>query len=151
MIRYALRCENGHNFDSWFPSADKYDALCAAGHVTCPVCGTAAVSKAPMAPPVGSSTAPEARPAPPGPPDAAEGGAALAVRAAEAAARLRAHLEASTEDVGRRFAEEARAIHAGTAPGRAIRGEATLREARDLREDGIDALPLPFAPRRALN
>jgi hypothetical protein len=142
MIKYALKCANGHAFDSWFASASAYDSLAEADRLTCAVCGGGGVVKALMAPRLAGGEAgdadarPLARSAPP----------------AEAAlAEFRRRVEANTEDVGRRFATEARAIHEGTAPERAIRGEASGAEARALVEEGVPVLPLPFPPERQVN
>lgn len=137
MIRYALTCENKHSFDSWFQSADAFDVLQNAGHLTCSVCGSNVVSKSVMAPRVATAeTAPLSAPA----------------TAAEQAFReLRDKVESSSEDVGRNFAKEARAMHEGVAPERAIYGEAKLEEAKALVEDGIPVIPLPFSPKRNTN
>lgn len=142
MIRYALRCDKAHAFDSWFQSAAAYDALATAGRVACPVCGSVAVEKALMAPTV---QAERAAPAEPGP---------LAAPASEmeaALAALRREIEANSEYVGLNFAAEARKMHAGAAPERAIHGEARLEEARKLVEEGVPVAPLPFMPARKVN
>ena len=138
MIRYALRCDKDHAFDGWFRSADEYEAQATAGRVSCPDCGSRDVVKALMAP----SVAPKAvaNPAPV---------AALSTPSGprEAAlAELRRRIEANSEYVGMNFAAEARAIHDGDAPERAIYGEARLEEARRLVEDGVPVAPLPFMP-----
>ncbi len=144
MIKYSLRCADGHAFDSWFASASAYDSLAGADRLTCAVCGGGGVEKAMMAPRLagGGGEAgdtggrPLARPASP----------------AEAAlAEFRRRVEADTEDVGRRFAAEARAIHEGAAPERAIRGQASGAEARALIEDGVPVLPLPVPRERQVN
>jgi len=132
MIRYALRCASAHDFESWFASAAAFDTLCEAGHVACPVCGSAEVRKALMAPGV-SAAAPEPRQRL-GPTTPAE----------HVLARMRAEIEKRSENVGRRFAAEARSIHLGEAPERAIHGQARPEEARSLIEDGIEVVPLPF-------
>jgi hypothetical protein len=137
MIRYDLTCDQGHAFDSWFASAAAYDRLAAAGHVACPECGSSRVAKALMAPsvvarPDRSLTAPR---------DPRE--AALA--------ELRARIEAESDYVGLSFAAEARAMHEGRAPTRAIHGEAKLEDARKLIEDGVPVAPLPFLPARKAN
>ena len=144
MIRYTLRCSRGHGFDSWFRSAQDFDALHGAGQVSCPDCGTAQVDKALMAPTVrpARQTAPAQPPAAPPPQDDAR-------RAA--LAELRRKVEANSDYVGLRFASEARAMHAGDAPERPIHGEARLDEARALLEDGVPILPLPFLPTRKVN
>jgi hypothetical protein len=137
MIRYALKCDAGHRFDSWFGSSDDFDRLKAGGHVACAVCGDAGVEKDLMVPAVAGargSAAPDLR--------------APASPAEQALAELRRRIEASTENVGRDFALEARRIHAGEAPERPIRGEARPAEARALLEDGIPVAPLPWPVRR---
>ncbi|MDB6453597.1 DUF1178 family protein [Falsirhodobacter sp. 20TX0035] len=132
MIRYALKCQQGHDFESWFQSAAAFDALKAAGHVTCPDCGGTRVEKAMMAPSLGMA---------PKPPSDRE----------KAIADLKRHVEANSDYVGMNFAAEARRMHEGEAPARSIHGEAHLDEARQLLEDGIPVAPLPFRPTRRTN
>jgi hypothetical protein len=160
MIRYRLVCRFGHGFESWFARAAAFDALRDSNQIECPQCGCTEVEKAPMAPRIATGTAVAARPAnetvpepkaPAAPADVSAGHDVREAAARTALARLRRFVESRTEDVGRRFAEEARAIHDGEAPERPIRGEATLADAQALREDGIDALPLPFPARKPLN
>lgn len=147
MIRYALKCEHGHEFESWFASGAAYETLAAQGHVGCPDCGSGRVEKALMAPRV--------RPAGEG--DAVARGAqttAPATATADRAAmlkRLRSEIEANSEYVGMSFVAEARRIHDGDSPERSIYGEAKLEEARALIEDGIPVAPLPFVPGRQRN
>lgn len=137
MIRYALRCADGHDFDAWFRSAEGYDAMRAADEVACAVCGSTSVHKAPMAPAV--PTAPRADLRAPASP-------------AEAAlAALREHVERNSDYVGDRFVTEARDMHEGRKPGRAIHGEARVDEAMRLAADGIPVAPLPFRPRRKVS
>ena len=145
MIRYTLRCAEGHDFESWFQSAEAYDALASSGHLACAVCGGGGVEKALMAPKVTAAKAvaepanadrPLSRPANP----------------MEAAiAKLREKVERESTYVGGKFAAEARAIHAGEKPDRPIWGEATGAEARSLAEDGVPVAPLPFRPRAKSN
>lgn len=137
MIRYALKCSDNHAFESWFHSAEAYDSLAAAGHVTCPTCGSAEVTKALMAPGVQSGT----RGALAAPADSAE----------EKLAALKRDVEENSEYVGLKFAAEARKIHDGEAPGRAIYGEAKPEDAKALLEDGVPVAPLPFIPARRAN
>lgn len=151
MIHYDLKCENGHAFDSWFQSAEAFDTLSAAGHVRCSVCGTAQVQKAVMAPRVAATRS--EKPAADGPQEGRQPGhgplSGPPSAAEQAIAELKARIMAETEDVGARFAEEARAIHCGEAPERAIRGRTRPDEARALREEGINVIPLPFLDRKA--
>jgi hypothetical protein len=141
MIRYALRCANAHDFESWFGSADDFDRLKAAGHVACPDCGSRGVEKALMAPRVtpGRKKAETATPL-----------AAQDPREA-ALAELRRRVEENSEYVGMNFAAEARRIHEGDAPERSIYGEAKADEARRLIEDGVPVAPLPFLPKARTN
>lgn len=140
MIRYALRCDKGHAFDGWFRSADGFDALRDAGQVACSICGSPRIDKAPMAPAVPSHSQETERPlAAPGSP------------AEQALAELRRQIEANSDYVGDSFATQARAMHQGELPHRAIHGEARLDEAKKLIEDGVPVAPLPFRPRRKLS
>lgn len=141
MIRYSLKCSEGHGFDSWFQSSGAFDALQAAGHVSCPVCGAAKVEKTLMAPAVTQAAVPEARLKLDQPDSDIE--AALA--------EMRRQIEENSEYVGMNFAAEARAIHDGDAPTRSIYGETRPDEARKLLEDGIPVAPLPFIPPRKVN
>jgi hypothetical protein len=138
MIRFSLRCDQAHRFDSWFGSGTDYDRLSDAGLVACAVCGSTAVEKDLMAPAI--AAAPSAREAP----DLS----APASPAEQAMTELRRRVEAGSENVGRGFAAEARRIHEGEAPNRPIIGEAKLAEARALVEDGIPVMPLPWSSRR---
>lgn len=143
MIRYALRCAQGHQFDSWFQSAEAHDRLAASGQLTCGVCGGGGVTKALMAPSVAGTEAEAAAPEAPVPVLSAP------AHPLEAALRaLRAQVEATAENVGRDFARKARAMHDGEAESRPIWGEATLAEAKSLLEDGVPVAPLPFMGRR---
>ncbi len=154
MIKYALKCAEGHAFESWFGSSADYDRLRKAGHVSCIVCGTEAVEKAVMAPRVTSSDQ-KASPLPTKMPEGSgaerqPGPLSAPASPAEAALRkLRAEVEKNSENVGRNFAQEARAIHNGEAPERAIIGEARADEARDLMKDGIPVAPLPWSAKKA--
>jgi hypothetical protein len=139
MIRYTLSCDRDHSFESWFQSSEAFDALSAAGRIACAVCGSVRVSKALMAPAVrGGRDEPAPLRAP-----ASEIEAKLA--------ELRRHIEENSEYVGLNFAAEARAIHEGDAPSRAIYGEAHRDEAKKLIEDGVPVAPLPFLPARRTN
>lgn len=138
MIRYDLKCDKGHAFDSWFASAAAYDRLAAAGHVACPDCGSASVTKALMAPAVTQRSNDRALATPRDPKEAA-------------LAELRRKVEETSDYVGLSFAAEARAMHEGQIPERAIHGEAKPDEARKLIEDGVPVLPLPFVPTRKTN
>ncbi|WP_323763526.1 DUF1178 family protein [Marinovum sp.] len=144
MIHYALKCSEDHRFESWFQSAAAFDKLQAAGMVACAVCGTSAVDRDLMAPRVSHGSSKPA-PAP------AKPLSTPASPAEKALADLKAHIEKTSEDVGRDFAREARAIHLGEAPSRAIRGEAKPEEARKLVEDGVPIAPLPFRVGRKSN
>ncbi|MES2667515.1 MAG: DUF1178 family protein [Pseudomonadota bacterium] len=150
MIRYSLSCDAGHGFESWFQSAEACATLCASGMVTCPVCGSAKVEKALMAPAVrpARTAAAQTEPAPPAENRPLSTPASDAERAMAA---LRARIEANSEYVGLNFAAEARAIHDGDAPERAIHGEAKPDEARRLIDDGIPVAALPFLPARKTN
>lgn len=140
MIRYALKCAEGHAFDSWFRGSAAYESLAAAGQLSCAVCGSPKVEKSIMAPAVGNTTA-EAD-SPPAP------SLSKPAHPAEQALRaLREHLSRNADYVGNEFASEARRIHDGEAEARGIWGEATPEDAKSLKEDGIPVAPLPFLNR----
>lgn len=129
MIRYDLKCENGDEFDAWFSSIADYDKQAEAGLIECPHCGSTHVTKAPMAPSVCTSRKKEAQ---------KERAVAMAM-----AQKVRQHIKENFDYVGDKFAEEARKMHEGETEERAIWGEATPEEARELAEEGIPAAPLP--------
>ncbi|MCL1629416.1 DUF1178 family protein [Roseibaca sp. V10] len=130
MIKYTLDCPKGHRFESWFQSGAAYDDLRDRGLVTCPDCGSDDVTKAIMAPSVKT---------------------AKRVEVAEKLQALRAEVEAKSEYVGKDFAHQARAMHLGDAPERAIYGEAKLEDAKALIDDGVPIMPLPFIPKSKAN
>ncbi len=139
MIRFSLKCANAHAFDSWFQSGAAYDGLRASGQVACPVCGSTTIDKDLMAPSVQPARAGSNPPAPLAQPE---------TEVEKALAALRAQVEANSDYVGLNFASEARKMHTGDLPERAIYGEARPDEARKLIEDGVPVAPLPFLPRR---
>ncbi len=154
MIRYALTCSRGHEFEAWFSSSRDFDVQRRAALVECPVCGDADVSKQLMSPAIGSG--------------GRDGGEAAATGAKRHSARersasplhdptarmmrqfareLHAAVREQADYVGPRFPEEARKRHAdGKTGGRPIWGEASPEEARKLREEGLDITPLPPLP-----
>jgi len=135
MIVFNLACEHGHLFEGWFACAEAFAEQRDAGAVRCPVCDSASVERQVSAPRLNlGRTQAE--------PETAKRKLEELQRATLSA--LRAVVE-SSEDVGDRFAEEARRIHAEQAPDRSIRGTATGEEARALREEGINVLPIPMA------
>jgi hypothetical protein len=135
MIRYALTCEEGHGFEAWFGSADTYDEQVEAHAIICPACGSVEVKKAPMAPYVAKRREERPTPTP-----------AEQPRSYAMLRKLRAELTANSDYVGPKFPEEARKIHFDEAPGRAIHGEATPKEAQELDEEGVPIFPLPRLP-----
>ena len=141
MIRYTLRCGDGHEFESWFQSSAAFDSLKSAGHLACAVCGTSDVDRTLMTPGVPAKSN-KAAPAPLAPPQN---------QMEQALAALRKHVESTSDYVGLSFAKEARAMHDGDTPERPIYGEAKLEDAKKLIEDGIPVAPLPFLPKRKTN
>jgi hypothetical protein len=143
MIKYALACEQAHDFESWFPSSDAFETQRQRGFVTCPYCNSAEVEKQIMAPRIArTDKAPE-------PGRQTQPVAALSEKEQEIRAMIRAvreHVLQNAENVGRGFAEEARKMHYGEAEERAIYGEAEGAEVRSLLEDGVPVLPLPVLP-----
>jgi hypothetical protein len=141
MIQYALKCEDGHSFDSWFQSASAFETLQKSGHLSCAVCGSAKVKKAVMAPRVSTKDAEKPAQNLSHPQNDAE----------RALAEMRKHVEENADYVGNNFATEARSMYLGATPERAIYGEANGAEAKALIEDGVPVTPLPFVPNRKAN
>ena len=169
MIKYALICDQGHTFESWFSNAEGYDTQVKRGFVECPTCQTKQVSKAMMAPSVSTSrrkeairaqtaamaaaaTQAQAASAPPAPAVATEPSQPVALldesqQALRAMVReLHEKLTENSTDVGDRFTTDARDMQSGEAPMRAIHGRATLDEAKALIEEGVPVMPLPTLP-----
>ena len=141
MIVFDLACADGHRFEGWFASSDDFAAQSARGLVGCPLCGSQQVSKAPMAPAVPKKGnqrdgAKQAVANEPMPAEVAEALKHLAQAQAKA-------LEGS-KWVGDSFAEQSRAMHYGERDAEVIHGRATPAEAKELREEGVPAAPLPF-------
>jgi len=160
-----LRCSRLHCFEGWFASENDFQSQLTRGLMECPVCADSEIQKMPSAPRLnfGAQAAGQAElsardPAQPAAGsqvqlDKGEGGGPAAVHEplnrpglAEQAAFLVAlrQVMAATEDVGRRFVEEARRMHYGEAPARSIRGQASPREALEMREEGIEVMALPL-------
>ena len=156
MIRYSLRCEAGHEFESWFQSSSAYEQQEKRKLVNCPACGSAEVERAIMAPQIVSkrgrdSTAPAPAPAPAASTDVTAPASTPLLMAQERELRaklkeLRDHIVKNADNVGERFPNEARKMHYGDIEHRPIYGEASPDEARALIEEGVEVSPLPVLP-----
>jgi hypothetical protein len=142
MIVYDLLCENAHRFEGWFASPEAFSHQHDAGQLACPMCGSSSVQKQLSAPYV-------------------QTGAGASEQAVLANPELLETMRKKfvefvlqhTEDVGGRFAEEARAIHYKEAPERAIRGQSTAQDTKELQDEGIEvfSLPVPVLPKDKLH
>jgi hypothetical protein len=157
MIRYSLHCDRGHTFESWFQSSSAYESQEKRKLVNCPVCGSARVERAIMAPQIVSKKgrgsqgsndvpAPAAQPA-----DVTTPGSTPLLMAQERELRaklkeLRDHIVRNADNVGERFPNEARKMHYGDIEHRPIYGEASPEEARSLIDEGVEVSPLPVLP-----
>ena len=137
MIRFTLKCENDHAFDSWFQSSSAFEKLKSSNMILCETCGSTKIEKTLMAPTVNTDKATKL--STPSNPKEAE------------IAKLRKKIEENSEYVGMSFATEARKIHNGEKPERAIYGETKPEEAIKLIKEGVPVAPLPFAPRKQTN
>ena len=138
MIKYNVICENEHEFEVWFSKSSDYDDQAPRGLVVCPHCANTKVEKAIMSPNVSTSRKKDKIASD----KAASHAKALAVMD-EVAEKVRAEISSNCDDVGDKFADEARAIHYGEKPERGIYGVTSNKEAKALREEGVGALPLP--------
>jgi hypothetical protein len=130
VIVYNLRCENSHEFEGWFQSGVAFDEQAADGKLVCPICASHKVEKGIMAPAVAGTkktTLPENE----------------LKKMRQFMTGMRKYIKDNAEYVGKRFPEEARSIHYGETEERHIYGEATLKEAKDLIEEGVEVAPLP--------
>jgi hypothetical protein len=154
MIRYALVCDQGHDFESWFQNSAAFDKQVKRELVACPRCGSAKVGKAIMAPRIAAS---KKRAAALAPSVAAEAPVAatpapvamISPQEQEFRAKLkelREHLTQNADNVGAKFPEEARKMHYGEAEHRSIYGVASPDDAKELAEEGIEFHPLPVLP-----
>jgi hypothetical protein len=137
VIRFSLHCDRAHEFEGWFRDNDDFDTQSKRGFVECPACGSHKVSKSLMAPAVSTGRKREKM--------------ALAATAEQkklmaALKEMSQKVRENAENVGDKFADEARKIHFGETEARGIYGEATVEEARGLIEDGVEFMPLPVFP-----
>jgi hypothetical protein len=156
MIRYNLRCERGHAFESWFQSSSAYESQEKRKLVNCPSCGSAKVERAIMAPQIVSkkgreSVEPAPAPAPTPSTDVTAPASTPLMMAQERELRaklreLRDHIVKNADNVGERFPNEARKMHYGDIEHRPIYGEASPDEARSLIDEGVEVSPLPVLP-----
>lgn len=163
-----LRCSHQHSFEGWFGSEDDFQNQLKRGLIECPMCADSSIQKMPSAPRLnfghhdrGADLSSEAQNtpsvstavAPPThadarshPPEIDQQDSAMNPAAQAAFLNALRHVVAHTEDVGQRFADEARRMHYGEVEGRSIRGQASARETVELLEEGIEVLPLPLLP-----
>jgi len=162
MIRYALNCDKGHEFESWFQNSAAYDKQKKRSLVNCPLCGSTKVKKAIMAPRLANADAADPRPSPtppnptqmaspqPAPMPPAKGPVAMPAplerELRQKLKELRDHIKKNSNYVGPSFPEEARKIHYGETEPRSIYGEASPDEAKELHDEGIEFHPLPILP-----
>jgi hypothetical protein len=161
MIKYALACDRGHSFESWFQNSAAYDKQIKRKLVICPLCGSSKVAKALMTPQVSGAkkrgktsaragSASEALPVA-ALPTPAPGAPVAMISPQEREFRtklkeLREHLTKNADYVGQKFPDEARKMHYGEIEHRSIYGEASPQDAKDLHEEGIEFHPLPVLP-----
>jgi hypothetical protein len=157
MIRYNLRCERGHAFESWFQSSSAYESQEKRKLVNCPACGSAKVERAIMAPQIVSqkgrdNAAPALLPAPAASTEVTASASTTPLMMAQERElraklkELRDHIVKNADNVGERFPNEARKMHYGDIEHRPIYGEASPDEARSLIEEGVEVTPLPVLP-----
>ena len=134
MIKYLLKCTQEHEFEVWFNKSADYETQRKKRQIICPMCSSTKISKAPMAPNIKKSKGPGLE---------------------ELAAKIRKDISENCDDVGDKFADEARAIHYGEKPERGIYGHASAKDAKDLIDEGVGIAPLPDAlapiPKKKLN
>ena len=139
MIKYSLICDKDHEFEGWFASSNDFDEQQKCGFVECPHCGSQKVSKALMAPGVtGTKKTAENKTMAVAP--------QLPKEMVDKLREIKQHIEKNSENVGDKFPEEARKIHYGETEARGIYGKASVEEAVDLAEEGVNVVPIPDLP-----
>jgi hypothetical protein len=139
MIVYNLSCDKAHRFEGWFSSADEFDCQILDEQIACPVCGSVNIARQLSAPYVNTGATP---PQPRQAPNTAVSGVSLE----QMRRKFLDFVLSNSEDVGRDFPDEARKIHYQEEPKRAIRGEASRDEVRELQEEGVEIFPIPELP-----
>jgi len=142
VIKYSLICEHEHVFEGWFGSSEDYDKQRKRKLVECPHCGSSNISKALMAPGVSGTKKRDDNAQVPMtaiPPQ-------MPAEMVEKLREIKTHIEENSENVGDKFPEEARKIHYGETEARGIYGKATIEEASNLAEEGVNVMPIPELP-----
>jgi hypothetical protein len=153
MIRYHLRCDRGHAFESWFQSSSAYESQEKRKLVSCPACGSTKVERAIMAPQIvskkgkgGEAPSPAAASTEVAAPTSTPLMMAQERELRAKLKELRDHIVRNADNVGERFPNEARKMHYGDIEHRPIYGEASPDEARSLIDEGVEVSPLPVLP-----
>ena len=134
MIKYTLNCNNGHQFDSWFSDSSSFEKLKKKGHLECAICSSKKVEKSLMAPRITSSNDDKKKTL-----ISTESSLEKEIKA------LKKKIKTTATDVGENFPTEARAMHYGEKEEKPIIGKTSVDEARDLAEEGIPFIPLPWS------
>jgi len=141
LIKFSLKCNKGHEFESWFSDNESFEAQSERGLVACPFCTSTTIEKALMAPNISTRLKKKnASISPPAP-------LAKQTEALALTSQVIEHIKQTTDNVGDKFAEEARKIHYEEVPARPIWGTATAEETKDLVDEGIEIVPLPPSPK----
>ena len=138
MIKYTLKCNNLHQFESWFRTSDDYEKLNNEKMLSCEICGSNSISKSLMSPRVNSIEKKGIK----------KTLETIPSKEQKLIKQLKTEVEKNCEYVGDNFEKEARAIHYGDSPERSIYGKTTIKEAKSLYEDGIPVTPLPWVDRK---
>lgn len=149
MIRYSLRCDRGHVFESWFADAAAYDAQRKRKLVGCPSCDSVKIEKAIMAPQIARKGRAKDKPAEAAVPEVAAPASLMMAKERELRAKLRElrdHVTKNADNVGDKFPTEARKMHYGEIEHRPIYGEASPHEAKAMIDEGLEVSPLPVLP-----
>ncbi|MFO1067336.1 MAG: DUF1178 family protein [Geminicoccaceae bacterium] len=138
MIRFGLQCSREHEFEGWFRDGTSYEQQAATGSLSCPVCADTDIRKAVMAPAIargrGVAAADDPR-------------RAAMAQMLQTMRKVQDYVEKNFDNVGERFPDEARKMHAGEIEQRDIYGKATPEEARSLRDEGVPVMPVPVLPK----
>lgn len=147
MIVFDLKCSNGHEFEGWFASTEEYDQQIKKKQVICPICNSYKITKGLMAPNIQSKKSDNSKSNIKEKNNLQNDKKINQKEVLIELRKLQKYIENNSDDVGNRFAEEARKMYYGETDSRAIRGEATSEEAEELNDEGIPFTRIPSLPR----
>ena len=137
LIKYDLKCDNDHLFEGWFPNSSDFEKQEKEGLISCPTCSSQNVTRALMAPAIKRAKIEKNV-------NRSKKKNSQEIELKTQIRTLNKLIEKNTTDVGKNFAQEARMIYKGEKKDKAIRGNATSKEEKELKKEGIPFIKVPW-------